>query len=125
MSRSASTGRDKITIRGALPVPSGFQFEGEAVVFNIGGITEQFVLSAKGAGKQVNASFKFARAKNGQAKFRLTLSGAFVGKLADEGLIQDVAGYCSVPVQILFNGDLFEATREISYSANNNKGRGK
>lgn len=103
---------DSIAFSGTLPVHETF-VEGESVTVDVGGVVKSFMLSAKGAQKVNNDSFKVkVKRKSGAVvslptqKYSAKFSkGNFAPKLLDEGLTNNtVLGEMrTVPVIVFFD----------------------
>jgi hypothetical protein len=83
-------GSDSIAISGSLPVPEEFAVAGREISVDVGGVTKNFALNAKGAAASGSSSFKLSKTKKNptEVKFKLSLkAGNFRTDLEDEGLI--------------------------------------
>lgn len=125
---------DLIALKGALPVPDGFDVASQQVAIFFGGIVKVFTLDAKGNFKDAVDSFKVrVKAKKGvvlaqEAKFIAKFAKQdFQTDLADEGLVNgDVDKEKEVEAVIIFAGAALSGNQLIDYVAKQDKsGKGK
>jgi len=108
-------------------VPAGFTVAGQNVGFDLGGVQQSFTLDAKGRGTSGSNRLRLkVRSKHGQvaaqdAKFTLTMRGAFASQLADENLTGAAnvkpAQSRTVTAIVTFNGTGFLKDEPFSYTA--------
>lgn len=125
---------DLIALKGALPVPDGFDVANQQVAVFFGGVVKVLTLDAKGNFKDAVDSFKIkVKAKKGvvpaqEAKFTAKFAKQdFQGELADDGLVNaDLKKDKEVEAVILFAGAVLSGDQLIDYVAKLDKsGKGK
>jgi hypothetical protein len=119
-------GKDRIRLVGQLPVPDGFNFEGQQVVIDIGGVQKMFTLDRRRRGKDGGTVITFGRPKLGFSTFRIArkFKGDYKGTLADTSNLanETVAGEPRpVRVSILFNVQAHVSNMNLPYKAKQNK----
>jgi len=127
----AKSGADSMSWSGTLPVPAGFTVAGQTVGFDLGGVQQMFTLDAKGRGTSGSDHFRLkVRSKHGQvaaqdAKFTLSMRGAFASQLADENLTGAAnvkpAQPRTVTAIVAFDGMGFLKDEPFSYTARASK----
>ena len=127
----AKSGADSMSWSGTLPVPAGFTTAGQTVGFDLGGVQTMFTLDAKGRGTSGGNRFRLkVRSKHGQvaaqdAKFTLTMRGAFASQLAAANLTGSAnvkpAQSRTVTAIVTFDGKGFLKDEPFSYTAHANK----
>jgi hypothetical protein len=123
------TGNDSIGLSGGLLIPEGFAVSGKKALVDIGGVVKSFTLGAKGASPKANDVFAVGvKAAKGVvalqvAKFAVKLSkGSFATALADDGLVNATTStHVTVPVTVVFNGDVLQKNVTLSYKASAHK----
>ncbi|HLX60581.1 MAG TPA: Ig-like domain-containing protein [Planctomycetota bacterium] len=116
---------DSMTFSGTLAVPAALKFNGAEVDVNISGITQTFLLDAKGHAKTAaGASLTIAtKPKNGVSKFALSFKkGSYSAALAASGLTNADAKNVAVqvPVSIKLPGHSYAANAALHYTAKMN-----
>lgn len=124
--RPSATGRDKIRLVGQLPIPDGFSFAGQEVIFDIGGVQKRFTLDAQGRGKDGNTRVTFSRPKLGFSIFRLVrkFKGDYKGTLAATSGLENATVTNeprTVRVTVLWNGVPHVQDASPKYKATQNK----
>ena len=121
-------GKDSVKISGALSnLPPQFNFTGQSVIFDVGGATQEFILTAKGKAKSGKASlaFKIKRVKNavtkitefpgGAVSFKATFVGSFQSVWLDDGIdVTKVAlnQLITMPCLLRFNNTRYTASTQ-------------
>ena len=127
--------RDRLTVRGELPLSAAFVAVGQRVVISVGGAVHEFTLDAKGRGAGVaNEKFRLRVKRKqgsvvpGPARFDLVVRRADLApEFADEGLgteRKQKQEARAMTVFVLFDGRTYEMTAPLDYSAEPGK-RGK
>ncbi|HEY3324713.1 MAG TPA: MBG domain-containing protein, partial [Planctomycetota bacterium] len=126
---SKPQGNDSIGLSGLLLIPEGFSISGQTAIVDIGGVVKAFTLDPKGKSPKGNDSLAVG-VKSGKtgtslqiAKFAVKLSkGSYAVALADDGLINaTTSARVSVPVTVIFNGDVLEKAVTQAYKATRDK----
>ena len=138
----ACANSDSISLSGTLPIPAGLVVAGQSVVIDVGGVIRIFTLDDMGKGTASSGigaaavggpnDYLKLRVKSLKgviaaqtAPFTVKLNkGAFVSLLSDEGLVKTATvknSSITVPVIILFNVQVFEATHSVFYTAKKGK----
>ena len=125
-----AAGNDAIALSGLLLIPDGFTVAGQTVIVNIGGVVKAFTLDAKGKSPKGNDSLAVGvkAGKTGTplqiAKFAVKLmKGTFAAALADDGLVNaTTTAQVTVPVTVIFNGEVLKKAMPQSYKATAGKG---
>lgn len=130
--RTASPGRDSITVTGTLPVPAGFIVLNRGVALDVGGVVRAFALNKSGASTppghdsfklQIKTVKRAVPAQNAKFTAKVTKE-TFSALLADEGLVgtADAKGVkLNVPVIVIFNGALYFVNEPQLYYAKKGK----
>jgi len=124
--KRGGVGKDSVVISGALSnLPPKFNFSGQSVVFDIGGATQEFILTDKGKGKSGKASlaFKVKLLKNavtkikefpgGAVSFKAKFVGTFQSLWLDDGIDVTKAALnkiIAMPCLIRFNNRTYTTT---------------
>jgi hypothetical protein len=136
-----TAGNDAIMVSGLLQIPSGFAANAQTVVVDVGGVVKVFTLDSKGKGHAAKGyptvtsaandhfSLKFKSVKGNVDQQTGTFTaqfnkGTFASSFADVGLlgsasVKDAAR--TVPVIILFNNQMCQASQAVHYTATANK----
>ncbi len=123
---SAIVGKDKILMKGLVPVPDGFNFEGQRVTFDIGGVTKSFTLDRLGNGIDGLVRVSFRKPKNGQSKVVLTKKflGDFKDILNTSSNLNNATvnnELRNVRVSLAFNNTGFVVDQNVVYRARQDK----
>ncbi|MFH0938749.1 MAG: beta-propeller fold lactonase family protein [Planctomycetota bacterium] len=121
---------DAIGLSGGLLVPDGFSVSGKKVFVVIGGVLKSFVLGVKGASPKGNDMFVInVKSSKGVtplqvSKFVMKLTkGNFAATLAAAGLVNATTSTTvTVPVTVIFNGEILKKTLSQNYKAVAGKG---
>jgi PKD repeat protein len=128
--------QDQIFVSGFLPVPSGFQINGQIVIADIGNVVRAFVLDQSGNARvstapnsSPNDILRVRASKGGVRKFQLTIGhGTFQKIFANEpsvaqDLTNEKAGTFTktVRVAIYFNGSKYESLINGTFRVNRHK----
>ena len=118
---------DSIQLSGIIPIPAGFSPAGKHIIFNIGGVVKDIVLTDKfvDANKTLKISAKTGVATVQNAKFTLTLkAGNFLAAFADEGLTnQTIKGLdANINVSAIFSGKVYTVKKRVEFTATAGKG---
>ncbi|MCK6473888.1 MAG: hypothetical protein L6R28_19370 [Planctomycetes bacterium] len=125
---------DLIAMKGALPVPDGFDVAGQEIAIFFGGVVKVFTLDPEGNFKDDFDSFKVkVKASQGvvlaqEAKFTAKLAKQdFQTDLADEGLANgNIDKEKEVEAVVVFAGTVLSGNQLIDYVAKQDKsGKGK
>jgi hypothetical protein len=131
------TGGDAISLSGALQIPAGLVVSGQSVLIDVGGVIKIFTLDIKGNGHAASGYPALTSPTNDRFKLHIKLTkekvlkqnapftaqfnkGTFGNLLSDEGLLGTATvkkAKRTVPVVILFNVQIFEASPAVLYSA--------
>ncbi len=129
--------RDRLAVRGTLPVNPAFSPEGQRVVVSVGGVFRAFTLDRRGrAATETKEVFRLRvkRKKGaivpGPARFDFTVKAAdLAGAFEDEALgtrRKQKKEPRAMTVFVLFDGQTYEATLPLDYSAKvGKKGKAK
>jgi autotransporter-associated beta strand protein len=115
---------DSIAFSAGLPIPAGFNPNGQALTVDIGGVTQVFTLDAKGNAKAGSgaAKLKFKKSKSSVPEQVALLSvkltkSQFSARLEDEGLTAAApSGTCRVTFTIVFEHLLYQVAQTMSYT---------
>ncbi len=126
----AKAGNDAISLSGGLLIPDGTVVGGQKVYVDIGGVTGSFTLDAKGVTPKASNSFAVGvKSAKGVvllqvAKFAVKFTkGSFVTALAAHGLVNaTTTTHVTIPVSLVFNGDVLQKQVTLSYKASAGKG---
>ncbi|MCY3018671.1 MAG: PKD domain-containing protein [Planctomycetota bacterium] len=118
-------GNDSIALSGLLLIPDGFTVAGQTAIVDIGGVVKSFTLNGKGKSPKGSDSFAVGvkARRTGTplqvAKFAVKLlKGSFAAALADDGLINaSTTAQVTVPVTLIFNGEVLQKAVSQSYKA--------
>jgi ELWxxDGT repeat protein len=116
----AKQNSDSASVAGTLALADGFNFSGQTITFDIGGVLKTFTLDAKGKAKASNDSVSIGKPKNGVAKFSASFKkGSFASALVDENVIDQTVknGSATVPLLLLFNSSVFAADQTLTLNA--------
>jgi hypothetical protein len=114
------SGQDTIQLTASLPVASGFSFSGQAMAIDVGGVAKLVTFNSKGTASGA-VSAKFAKAKNGTAKFTAKFSkGAYASTLSAAGL-GSASATVALNVYIVFNKTAYGASPNVSYEVKTGK----
>jgi len=116
----ASTGQDKITVRGTLqPIESLAALSGKKVLINISGVIRVFTLDSKGVSNDP-AGFSVDAKSVSAPTFALDLpNGSFAQAYTDEALISETvtAAQRTVVVELVFDGNFYANSFSDTYTA--------
>lgn len=127
----SSSGKDALQVKGRLPVPEGFNANGQYATLMVGGVARRFTLQANGPdaaakGAAPGGTIKVGSVKGGAAMFSAALKkGAFAGTLAASSNLDNadvVKEARSVEVIVLYGGAAFRTVQPVLYTAKQDKG---
>jgi PKD repeat protein len=123
---------DSIAMSSVLLINDGFKPAGQTVIVDIGGVVKSFSLAGKGSVKNGGDSFGMSvkLGKDGTAplqvaKFSVKLTkGNFGTPLGNCGL-KTAGGTPTVPVTVIFDGQLYQRAVKMTYKATSKSGSAK
>jgi PKD repeat protein len=127
------TGNDAISMSGTLAIPTGLTVKGQTVAVDIGGIMESFTLDSTGVSPKGDNLFTVGvKATKGvvdtqTAKYIVKLTkGSFITALATYNLVKgttkSTTTSVTVPVSLIFNGNVLQKNVTLSYKATSKSG---
>lgn len=118
-------GRDKLKIKGALPIDPALDFpKGQPVTVSIGGKTITLVGSGRGRALAANGALAISKkTKVGKRAFSLTLAGPLVAEWTDEGIVPSTKGNVALQIGLNFVGAKYAGTLNLRYTASTSMGR--